>query len=77
MKILGQATDRHGRVWRAQTVTFEEGEEENWRFWHEALTPEQRIVATLECLTDSLKVQGKDELPRLRRISRVVHREGG
>ena len=74
MKILGQAPDRNGRVWEARILTFEEAEEEDWRFWHEELTPEQRIVATLECQSDFLKAEGMDEL-RLRGVSRVVQRE--
>jgi hypothetical protein len=74
MRILGQAADRQGRVWQARIVAFEEAEDENWRFWHEELTPEQRIVATLECRSDCLKAEGTDEL-RIRGVSRVVQRE--
>ncbi|HXU43897.1 MAG TPA: hypothetical protein VN783_00110 [Thermoanaerobaculia bacterium] len=77
MKILGQAPDRHGRIWEVRVLTFEESEEEDFRFWHDELTPEQRVVTTMDCLADCLKAQGIDELPRLRGISRVLQREGG
>lgn len=72
---MGQAADRNGRIWEARVITFEEAEDENWRFWHEGLTPEQRIVATLEFQSTNLKAEGMDELPRLRGVSRVVQRE--
>ncbi len=75
METRGRAADRHGRLWEARVLTFEEAEEEDFRFWHDEMTPEQRVVVAMDCLMDSLKAQGIDELPRLRGVSRVVQRE--
>jgi hypothetical protein len=71
----GQATDRHGRTWTAQVVPLEEAEEEDFRFWYEELTPEERVRAVEDCLLSSLKARGINEIPRLRRVCRVVERK--
>lgn len=53
-----------------------EAAEEDFRFWYEELTPEQRVEAVEECLLSALRAKGVDEIPRLRRVSRVVQRPG-
>jgi hypothetical protein len=53
-------------------VSKAEAEAEDFRFWFEELSPEERVAAVADCLASSLKVRGVDELPRLRRVSRVV-----
>ena len=75
MEKRGTAVDRWGRTWEARIVPHEEAEEEDFRFWYEGLTPEQRVVAVEECLLSSLKARGIDEIPRLRRVCRVAERK--
>lgn len=74
MEQRGTATDRHGRTWRASVVGRAEADEQDFRFWYDGLTPEQRVAAMADCLLSSLKAQGIDEIPRLRRVSRIVQR---
>jgi hypothetical protein len=75
MERRGQATDRHGRVWEARVLSQGEAEEEDFRFWYEEMTPEERVRAVEECLLSSLRAKGINEIPRLRRIYRVVKRK--
>jgi hypothetical protein len=75
MEKRGQATDRHGRVWEARVLSEGEGEEEDFRFWFEGMTPEERVRAVEECLLSSLRAKGINEIPRLRRVYRVVKRK--
>lgn len=75
VETRGQATDRHGRTWVARIVSQDEAEEEDFRFWYEELTPEERVRAVEDCLLTSLKARGVNEIPRLRRVCRVVERK--
>jgi hypothetical protein len=75
MERKGQATDRHGRIWEARVVSEEEQEEEDFRFWYEGLTPEERVMAVEDCLLSALKTRGINEIPRLRRVYRVIKRK--
>jgi hypothetical protein len=75
MEKRGQATDRHGRVWEARVLSEEEAEEEDFRFWYEEMTPEERVRAVEECLLSSLRARGINEIPRLQRVCRVIKRE--
>jgi hypothetical protein len=75
MEERGQATDRHGRTWVARIVSQDEAEEADFRFWYEDLTPEERVRAVEDCLLSSLKARGVNEIPRLRRVCRVVERK--
>ena len=75
MEKRGQATDRHGRVWTARVISQDEAEEEDFRFWYEELTSEERVRAVADCLLSSLKAKGVNEIPRLRRVCRVVERK--
>jgi hypothetical protein len=75
MEKRGQATDRHGRTWVARVGSQDEAEEEDFRFWYEELTPEERVRAVEDCLLSSLKARGVNEIPRLRRVCRVVERK--
>jgi hypothetical protein len=75
MEKRGQATDRHGRVWVARVGSESEAEEEDFRFWYEDLTPEERVRAVEDCLLSSLKAKGINEIPRLRRVCRVVEQK--
>lgn len=75
MERRGQATDRHGRVWEARVLSEDEAEEEDFRFWYEEMTPEERVRAVEECLLSSLRAKGINEIPRLRRVCRIVKRK--
>lgn len=74
MERRGQGADRHGKTWTATVVHKGEAEAEDFRFWYEELSPEERVAAVADCLLSSLKTQGIDEIPRLRRVSRIVQR---
>lgn len=76
MEKRGQGTDRHGRVWEARVLSQEEAEEEDFRFWYEEMTPEERVRAVEECLLSSLRARGINEIPRIRRVGRILKRNG-
>jgi hypothetical protein len=58
MDRRGEVVDRHGRVWTARVVGRAEEAEEDFRFWHENLTPEQRVEAVADCLLSALQALG-------------------
>ena len=68
---------RRGKVWTGMVVDQDEAEEEDFRFWYENFTPAQRVEAVEDCLLSSLKAKGIHEIPRLRRVYRVVERKWG
>jgi hypothetical protein len=72
MKQRGQAIDRHGRTWTATVVSEAEAEEADFRFWYEGLSPQERVNAVQDCLLSALKAKGIREIPRLRRVHRVL-----
>ena len=74
-----QITDRHGRNrnWTVAKVRRDEAEEEDFRFWYEGLTPEERVEAVAEALEGCLKTRGLDAIPRLRRVHRRIKRPWG
>jgi hypothetical protein len=67
-----QIVDRRGRVWTAVKVEWGEAEEEDFRFWYERLTPEQRVEAVADALEGCLKTRGRGDSPRLRRVHRRI-----
>lgn len=69
-----QVQDRRGRVWTISVVPKAEAAEEDFRFWYEELTPDQRVDLVDQCLLDCLKTRGENGLPRLRRVYRRVER---
>ncbi|MEW6356738.1 MAG: hypothetical protein AB1696_10450 [Planctomycetota bacterium] len=75
MQKRGRAIDRNGRIWTGVVVRKDEAEDEDFRFWFEELTPDQRVEAVDECLMSSLKAKGLDGPIRLRRVSRVIKRK--
>jgi hypothetical protein len=77
MERRGQTTDRHGRIWEARVVATDEAEEEDFRFWYEELSPAERVLAVEECLLSSLNAKGIREIPRLRRVYRVLEQKWG
>jgi hypothetical protein len=66
--------DARGRIWQVAVVPVERAAEEDARFWWEELTAEQRVMAVHECLLSALKAQGKNDVPRLRRVARLIER---
>jgi hypothetical protein len=69
--------DRRGRLWTLSAVPNEQADEEDFRFWFEELTPEQRVDLVDECLVSCLKTKGLHGAPRLRRVHRLVQRPQG
>jgi len=70
-------TDRHGRNWIVAKVRRDQAEAEDFRFWYEGLTPEERVQAVAEALEGCLKTRGLDAIPRLRRVHRRIKRPWG
>lgn len=75
MSERGSAIDKHGRMWKASVVPMAEGEEEDFRFWFDGLSPEDRVNSVDSCLLGCLKTRGADGTPRLRRVFRIVKRK--
>jgi len=65
---------RNGRAWTLSKVRREDAEVEDFRFWYEDLTPEQRVDAVYDALEMCLKMKGVDAVPRLRRVHRLLKR---
>jgi len=65
-------TDDRGRQWTVSVVPCESSDEEDFRFWYEELSAEERVNAVHECLRSALKAQGINAVPGLRRVSRRV-----
>lgn len=69
------AKDRHGRKWEIALVPTAAADEEDFEFWFEKLSPEQRVDAVHDCLISTLMVRGIYGTPRLRRVARrIQHR---
>jgi hypothetical protein len=66
------ATDRRGRIWSVAVVPADAADEEDFRFWFDELTPEERVEAVHTCLLSALKARGIDAAPRLRRVARRI-----
>ncbi len=64
--------DRHGKIWIASKLRWEETDEKDFLFWYEKLTPEERVEAVGEALLNCLKTKGIYDLPRLRRVHRRI-----
>jgi len=75
MMERGSAIDKHGRMWKAKIVPLAEAEEEDFRFWFEDLSPEDRVNSVDSCLIGCLKTRGMDGTPRLRRVFRIIKRK--
>ncbi|SRR6266571_9020319 len=72
-----QITDGRGRTWTVVKVRWEEAEAEDFQFWYEGLTPEERVEAVADALEGCLKTRGLDAVPRLRRVHRRIERPWG
>ncbi len=67
-----QVRDGRGRIWTVAKVPWDEAEAEDFRFWYESLTPEQRVAAVGDALAGCLKARGVNAVPRLRRVHRRI-----
>src|SRR5215813_12859577 len=67
-----QIVDGRGRVWTVSRVKWQEAEEEDFRFWYDRLSPEERVDAVSDALESCLKTRGLDAIPRLRRVHRRI-----
>jgi len=75
MKERKMVRDRHGRTWTVSVIRKDEAEAEDFRFWYENLTPEQRVDAVDDALVSVLKTRGIHAAPRLRRVYRIIKRK--
>ena len=66
--------DGVGRTWQVSIVPSSEADAEDGRFWYEELTPAERVMAVEECVRSALLAQGWSDVPRLRRVARLVER---
>lgn len=67
-----QVVDGQGRVWTVARVKWNEAEDEDFRFWYDRLSPEERVDAVANALESCLKTRGLDAVPRLRRVHRRI-----
>ena len=63
---------RDGRRWRITRIPESAAQEEDFRFWYEELTSDERVMAVGEALELCLKARGRNGVPRLRRVHRRV-----
>lgn len=66
--------DLKGRVWTLSKVRLSEAADEDFRFWYEELSPEERVRAVGDAVQDWLKARGQVGVPRLRRVHRRIQR---
>lgn len=69
-----QHRDADRRTWTVALVPVAQAEAEDARYWYEELTPEERVEAVFACVRSSLKAQGIERVPRLRRVARRIER---
>jgi len=67
-----RVVDGRGRTWLVSKVPWQEAAKEDFRFWYEGLTPEERVMAVAEVLESCLKTRGLHAVPRLRRVHRHI-----
>ena len=67
-----RVVDSRGRVWTVAKVAWEDTEAEDFRFWYEGLTPEERVEVVVASLEGCLKTRGRNGVPRIRRVHRRI-----
>jgi hypothetical protein len=72
-----RVVDGQGRAWSVSKVAWKDAEAEDFHFWYEGLTPEERVEAVGEALEGCLKTRGRNGIPRLRRVHRRIKRPWG
>ena len=58
METRGQAVDEKGRTWTGVVLRMDEAEPEDFDFWFDGLSPEERVDAVDQCLISCLKTRG-------------------
>ena len=69
--------ERNGKIWSVVKVSRGESEQEDFRFWYDGLTAEERVDSVAGALESCLKARGDDGVPRLRRVHRRIRRPWG
>jgi hypothetical protein len=72
-----EVVDRRGRKWTITRIAADQADDEDFRFWFDEMTPDERVMAVYEALESSLQAQGQDGVPRFRRVHRRVQRPWG
>lgn len=49
-----QRVARQGRIWTISKIPWRDSEKEDFRFWYELLTPEERVEAVADALESCL-----------------------
>jgi hypothetical protein len=75
MEKRGQAADRHGKIWVGTIVRFDEAEENDFLFWYEGMSPDERVNAVSSCMEGAIKTRGDNAGKRLRRVFRIIKRK--
>jgi hypothetical protein len=71
-QTVSHVEDRAGRRWTVTVTSLDQNEElEPWR----DMTGDERVELIGECVLDGLRLEGKRDIPRLRRVHRVLERE--
>lgn len=63
---------RQGVEWTITVRSQKDAREADADHWLRELSPEERVAAVAECTLSALKTRGYRELPRVRRVCRVV-----
>ena len=70
-KDVAVIQDRQGRSWTIEVMPVDHNDDLSP--WLD-LSPEQRIELVGECVLDGIRLEGKRDVPRLRRVHRVLER---
>jgi hypothetical protein len=70
-KDVASVRDRRGRTWTVEVKSIDD--DDDLAPWIE-MTPGERLELIGECVLDGLRLEGKRDVPRLRRVHRVTQR---
>lgn len=68
----GCKATRRGVEWTITVRSQEEARGADATYWHDRLTPEERVAAVADCTLSALKTRGYRELPRVEPVVRVI-----
>lgn len=66
---------RSGQTWTMTKMTSDEAEDEDFRFWFDEMTPEERVHVIAECWLDYQKTRGIRGIPRFGTVRRCTKRQ--
>jgi len=70
-RSVSEVEDRAGRRWTITVTDIDENEAlDPWR----SMTGDERVALIGECVLDGLRLKGQLDIPRLRRVHRVLER---